>query len=224
MDSVVISLGGSVLLAEDAQKQYVQQFAAVVNELSKSLRLGVVVGGGTVARQYINRGRDLGFSESELDELGIAVTRVNALFLSYVLSGVHARIPESTDIASDSTDNVVVMGGTTPGHSTDLVGAELAEKMQAIRFIIATNVDGVYDKDPNKFSSAKLFETIAIEALLEEYGDSWEAAGKNTVIDGPALRVIKKAKLNTRVVNGFKLDEVKKAILGKDFFGTKILV
>ena len=117
---------------------------------------------------------------------------------------------------------IVIMGGTTPGHSTDMVAAELAEKTKAEMFIIATNVDGVYDKDPNSFSDAVLFEEITIDQLIKDQGTEWNSAGKNTVIDGPALKIIKRSKIQTVVLNGKKLDQLEKAIMKKHFIGTTI--
>ena len=116
------------------------------------------------------------------------------------------------------------MGGTTPGHSTDMVGAELAEKVNADLFIIATNVDGVFDKDPNKYSDAKQLKEVAIDQLIKQFGIDWDSAGKNTAIDGPALGIIKKAKIPTVVVNGKRLDQLEKAITCQSFDGTKIRV
>jgi uridylate kinase len=115
------------------------------------------------------------------------------------------------------------MGGTNPGHSTDMVGAELAEKTNASKFIIATNVDGVYDKDPNIYKDAKQIKKISIKQLIAKYGTEWNTAGKNIVIDGPALGIIDRAKIPTFVLNGKKLDELEKAINNQPFKGTVII-
>jgi len=105
------------------------------------------------------------------------------------------------------------------------VGAELAETVQATRFIIATNVDGIYDKDPNKYTDAKQIIKITVDELIKKYGTAWESAGKNIVIDGPALSIIKRAKLKTYVINGKRLDQLEKAIIdNRSFTGTTILV
>ena len=61
---------------------------------------------------------------------------------------------------------IIIIGGTKPGHSTDYVGAELASKINADKLIIATNVDGVFDKDPNKYKKAKQIREITIDKLI----------------------------------------------------------
>ena len=71
---------------------------------------------------------------------------------------------------------------------------------------------------------AEQFSEIHIDELLKSYGDSWDMAGKNMVIDGPALALIKKESLKSVVVNGLHLDEFERAILGKSFVGTVIKV
>lgn len=103
-----------------------------------------------------------------------------------------------------------------------MVGAELAEKTNSIKYIIATNVDGVYDKDPNIYTDAKQIKNISIDKLINQLGTDWKTAGKNVVIDGPALVIIKRSKIQTLVLNGKKLDELEKAISNKPFNGTII--
>jgi len=104
-----------------------------------------------------------------------------------------------------------------------MVGAEIAEKISADLFVIATNVDGIYDKDPNKYDDAKQLKIVKIDELIENHGTKWESAGKNTVIDGPALEIIKQARLTTYVVNGKRLDQLENAMTSRSFDGTKIL-
>ena len=53
---------------------------------------------------------------------------------------------------------IVVAGGLHPGQSTNGTAALIAEKVKAEQFLNATDVDGVYDKDPNKYKSQKIQE------------------------------------------------------------------
>lgn len=224
MKSIVISIGGSVILSEEADVSFLRKLASLLKKISKQYKIFIIVGGGKIAREYIKLGRELDFDEKTLDSIGIDITRVNAALFTNIISESNKKIPCSTDEAEAMDNPIVVMGGTTPGHSTDMVGAELAEKVGADLFIIATNVDGIYDKDPNKYDDAKQLEKVKIDDLIKNYGTSWESAGKNMVIDGPALEIMKKAKLLTYVVNGKRLDQLENAITGRSFDGTKILV
>ncbi len=224
MKSIVISIGGSVILSEEADVSFLRKLASLLKKISKQYKIFIIVGGGKIARDYIKLGRELDFDEKTLDSIGIDITRANAAIFANIINESNKKIPCSTDEAEAMDDPIVVMGGTTPGHSTDMVGAELAEKVGADLFIIATNVDGIYDKDPNKYDDAEQLEKVKIDDLIKNYGTSWESAGKNMVIDGPALEIMKKAKLLTYVVNGKRLDQLENAITGRSFDGTKILV
>lgn len=224
MKSIVISLGGSVLFADDITSSYMQNLSSLLEEIRHDYKIYVIIGGGSPARLYIQRGRSFGLSETELDDLGILITRVNATLLSKLISCSNTIIPTSPTDAIKMKDDIVIMGGTYPGHSTDFVGAELAITAKADQYIIATNVDGIYDKDPNKFSDAKQIPEISITSLLAKYGSNWDAAGSNVVVDGPALKKISEGNIQTVVVNGKKITEIKNAIYKKPFQGTIIKI
>jgi uridylate kinase len=224
MNSVVVSVGGSVVLSDEANVDFLKRLAALLKKVGKQYRLFVIVGGGTIARRYIQLGRELGFDEDTLDLIGIDVTRVNARIIANLLGVSNKEIPRTTDEALSLDFPIVVMGGTDPKHSTDTVGAELAEKTHAIRFVNATNVDGIYDKDPKKYKDAKQLKEVTIDHLIAQYGTKWGAAGKNIFMDEPALEIIKRARIPTIVVNGKRLDQLEKAIVGQPFDGTTILV
>jgi len=224
MKSIVISLGGSVFLSEDINQQFFHELVSLLQHSSNTRKIYVVIGGGSPARQYISRGRSLQFSESDLDEIGILITRVNATFLSKLCKDSNKKIPTTISKAINIKKSLVIMGGTTPGHSTDFVGAELAKQVQAERYIIATNVDGIFDKDPHKHSDAIHIPQISVGDLLDTYGSSWETAGKNMVVDGPALQMIHDGNIPTVVLNGKNLDQLRNAIENKPFRGTRITV
>ncbi|DAC72437.1 MAG TPA: UMP kinase [Thermoplasmata archaeon] len=224
MKTVVVSIGGSVVLSDEADSSFLQKLTTLFKKISEEYKLFVIVGGGSIARRYIQLGRQLGFDEDTLDLLGIDVTRVNARIITNLLGISNKEIPHTTSEALKLNLPIVVMGGTDPKHSTDLVGAEIAEKTRAVRFVNATNVDGIYDKDPKKFRDAKQLKEVTIDSLIAQYGTTWGAAGKNIFMDEPALAIIKRAKLTTYIVNGKRLDQLEKALTGQPFDGTTILV
>lgn len=222
MESIVIGLGGSVILSEDITASYFKNLTNLLKELAKNYKIYLVIGGGKTARTYIKLGRELNLDEETLDQIGIEITRLNAKLIANIIGISNKYIPQTTDQAINVKKQVVVMGGTTPGHSTDMVGAELAEKINASKYIIATNVDGVYDKDPNKYKDAVKLKEISIKQLIEKYSTKWDSAGQNIVIDGPALEIIERSCIPTFVLNGKKLEELKKAITNQTFNGTII--
>lgn len=224
MQTIVVSIGGSVVLSDEANALFLKKLTTLFKKISKKYKLYVIVGGGNVARRYIQLGRELGFDEDILDLIGIDITRVNAQIITNLLGISNKDIPHKTSEAMKLNFPIVVMGGTDPKHSTDLVGAELAEKTHAVRFVNATNVDGIYDKDPNKYRDARQLKEVSIDSLIARYGTTWGVAGKNIFIDEPALVIIKRSKITTYIVNGTRLDQLEKAIIGQSFNGTKIIV
>jgi uridylate kinase len=224
MKTIVVSIGGSVVLSDEADALFLKKLTTLFKKISKEYKLYVIVGGGNIARRYIQLGRKLGFDEDTLDLIGIDITRVNARIITNLLGISNKEIPHITNEAMKLNRPIVVMGGTDPKHSTDLVGAELAEITHAIRFVNATNVDGIYDKDPNKYKDARQLKEVTIDSLITKYGTTWRAAGKNIFMDEPALEIIKRAKITTYIVNGKRLNQLEKALIGQSFDGTKILV
>jgi len=224
MEKIVVSLGGSVILSDEADVHFFKKLVDLLKRLSKKYKIYIVMGGGKTARNYIKLGRELNLDEETLDEIGIDITRINAKLFTELIVTSNKKIPFTTDDAKNAKEPIVIMGGTTPGHSTDMVGAELAKKTDAIRYIIATNVDGIYDKDPNKYPDAKQLRDVSIKQLIDEYGTDWKSAGANVVVDGPALKIINEEKIPTFVVNGKRLDQLEKAIENQSFDGTKIKI
>ncbi len=221
MSNVVIALGGS-LIDVNSGERFLQLFSDAISRASKDYKLFIVVGGGQTARKYIRLGRKLKIEEERLDELGISATRLNALLITSTIEKANRVIPISTSEAAKLNSDVVIMGGTSPGHSTDMVAAELAHKTNARRLIIATDVDGIYDKDPKKYNDTKMFYEIYVDELIERYGTDWKKAGENVVIDGPALDIIRNLKSDVFVLNGKNIGNLINAVYGRNFIGTKI--
>ena len=126
MQTIVLSLGGSVILSEDINDGFLRKISSLLTKLSHYYKIFIVAGGGNVARRYIKLGRELGLDEKKLDEIGIAITRVNAKLLATIIDRADKRIPNTTDEAKRINESIVIMGGTTPGHSTDMVATEIA--------------------------------------------------------------------------------------------------
>ena len=225
MDVVVVSLGGSVLVPGDGDSEYIKTLSTILKELSESIRLFIVCGGGRIARYYINTGRAVGLTESQLDELGIAATRMNASLLIAALGDcAHPRPALNVDEAHKAHEDysIVVMGGTEPGHTTDAVSAMLAENVKAARLVNATNVDGVYDSDPKKNPNAKKFDSMTYGQLQGLSAEGHDMAGPNVIFDPKGLGIIAQNKIPLLVCNGRNLKALKDAILGNDFEGTTV--
>ena len=216
---VVISLGGSILPPEDIN--FIKNVSSLLKKASKDMTLYIVTGGGKFARIYINAARYFTQNEKKLDRIGILATKMNALLLATALD-LPYQTPSSIDKAVKAT-NSIVMGGTIPGQSTDAVGATLAFQLNADKFIIATDVNGVYTNDPKTHHDAKKYETLHIDNLIKICNKKWHA-GLNVIIDKKACKIIKKGNIKTIVLNGKDLKSLENALYGKKFDGTIIEV
>jgi uridylate kinase len=231
-ETVVLSVGGSILVKDmNIDNRYLQSLSALLRELSTEYKIYIVVGGGSIAREYIAAARSLGgASEVVLDDIGIDVTRLNAKLLIAALRGtehgedIYPLPAKTTDEAfiAGKTYSIVVSGGISPGYSTDAVSAMLAERVGADRLIIATSVDGVYTSDPRKSASAKKLDRLTHAQLIDITLKSEMTAGAACVIDPLASKLLARSNITTLVLHGRDLDALRNAVCGERFKGTVI--
>lgn len=221
---IVVAIGGSILLKEYDSTKF-QEYSEILKSLSKDHELFIVVGGGKPAREYIGMARDLGAGEAQCDDIGIEVTRINArILLSALGDYAYQRIPHNFQEAAEFSayGKIIVMGGTEPAHSTDAVSAILAEYVNADKLINLTSVDGMFDKDPNKYDDAELIKEITADQMIEVISGKDTKAGTYEIFDMTAIQMIKRSSLETIIANGFEPENLIKAIEGEDI-GTRIV-
>lgn len=224
MKTVVISLGGSILIPA-LEKNKIKEYVPVLEEIAEHHRLFVVVGGGGEARRYITVARTLGIDEGTSDEIGILVTRLNANLLIAALGDrAYPKVAENHAEAKKFAESgkIVVMGGITPGQTTDAVAAVLAERVGASVFINVTSVDGIYSADPKKDKKARRFDTLTPKQLLDIVGKAGLGAGSNIVLDIVAARVVERSHLPLVVLDGREPQNLSRAILTGKFTGTVV--
>jgi uridylate kinase len=224
---VVVSIGGSVLLTGDRDREYLASLADLLGRLGRRFPLAVTTGGGRTARDYIRLGRALGLTEVELDELGIEVTRLHAHLLAARIGPPAPSHPPETiraTVAALRAGSPVVLGGTEPGHTTDGVASLLAVRLRAARVVNATDVDGVYDRDPRTAPDARRREQIRWPEFrsMVERGATGEA-GQNFLFDRLGADLLSRAAIPLAVVAGRDLANLEKAVLGRPFAGTMVV-
>ena len=198
---IVIKMSGSLFGIEDTKT--LKQFAALFARVSKICQPIIIAGGGKIARHYITHARSSGADESTLDELGIEVSRLNAKLLIYALQDkAYPHPPVNLKEVASAVDSglIVVTGGLHPGQSTNATAALIAEKVRAASFFNATDVDGVYDSDPNKNKNAKKFKKITLKKLRSMLVHKDSIAGGYDLMDIVALKVIERSKIKTRIL------------------------
>jgi uridylate kinase len=222
---IVVSIGGSVL-APDLSADRVAAYASALESIDEAGHdLGVVVGGGSTAREYIGTARELGANEIELDQLGIAATRLNARLLIGALDDRAAPTPPEryeTAWAAMHRGDVPVMGGTEAGHTTDAVATALAEYVEADLLVYATNVAGVYDADPAEDPDATRYERLTADELVALVGQQDLEAGINAPVDLLAAKLLQRAGVCAVVIDGTDPEAVPRAVRG-DHDGTDVV-
>ncbi len=164
---------------------------AAVSALAESLggarasgvQIGVVVGGGNMLRGRSDRWE--GMERTTVDQMGMLATCINVLALrealhaidipATVFSAIDVRSvldPYSTAAANaalERGDVVLFAGGTgNPFFSTDSAAALRSCELKADALLKGTRVDGVYDEDPERSSTATRFESIRYQDVIEK--------------------------------------------------------
>ncbi|ERI92902.1 UMP kinase [Clostridiales bacterium oral taxon 876 str. F0540] len=159
-----------------------QRIAEEIKEISDmGIEIGAVVGGGNIWRGRSGEGMD----RTTADYMGMLATCINALALQDSLEniGVNTRVQtaiEMREVAEPfirrramrhlEKGRVVIFAAGTgnPYFSTDTTAALRAAEIEADAILLAKKVDGVYDKDPNKYSDAKKYDKLTYIQVLEQ--------------------------------------------------------
>lgn len=184
-----------------------------------------MVGGGTVARQYIDAGREIrgrALSNSDIDWLGIHATRLNAQFVRTIFQDIaDPRVIKHYEIILKIEAPVAIAAGWKPGWSTDYDAVTLCQDYGVQTVINLTNIDKVYDKDPQKHPNTKPMVDISWAKYRAMAGNKW-IPGMNLPFDPIASQLAQELGITVKILNGRKLDNLAKALDGKPFLGSMI--
>lgn len=223
---IVISLGGSLIYPKEQDTEYVQRFVDLIKSKldTGEFKFAVITGGGCLARKMQEelKSAHADVITKELDNVGIAATRANAVYVRNVFGGI-----AEADIFLDPTNlaltgkPVLVGGGWKPGHSSDGSAVGLAETLGAKCVINLSNIDYVYTADPRTNPDAEKIEKsnwIDFRKLLPE---EWHP-GSSAPFDPVAAQMAEELGLEVVIMNGKNLENLERYIDGKEFIGTVI--
>ena len=225
MDTIVMSVGGSIFNPDEFNYDFIKNFKKVLSELSKSKKIVVVCGGGKTARNYITPLKMAGVQDKNCELIGIGITRMNArLFINFFGEIASQHVPASMKEVKNllTKSNIVFTGGLrfVPDSTSDGTAAGLANYFKT-DFINITNVKGLYTKDPNKFKDAKFISKISFNDFNEIASKIKYQPGQHFVLDQNAAKIIKQHKIKTYII-GPDLENFKNLVKGKKFTGTLI--
>lgn len=225
---VVIKIGGSLLFKHGGHLHLsrFKEYARVIRKLvDQDHKLVIVIGGGTLARKLVNDGEKLGSDREALDRLGIAATWINAQVMISALGEIahHHPIMKIEDLSNWwEQEKVLVVGGLQPGQSTNAVAASIAELKEGTILVNVTNVDGVYDRVPKFFSSAKLLPEVTVSELRQILAPLSSEPGTYPLFDKRALDIIERAGIEVWFVNGKDPKNILRAVENQEV-GTRLV-
>jgi len=214
---ILLKLSGEVLAGKEGKGlnfDTVTEICQIIKECTElGVQIGLVVGGGNFWR-----GRSSGeMDRVRADQMGMLATTINSLALCDTLEQLEVKatvmtslvMPQVADIFTkrEAVKNleegkVVIFGCGTgnPFFSTDTTAALRAAEIEAEIIFKATNVDGVYDKDPNKFADAVKYDKLTHSEVLSK---------ELKVMDSTAASLCRDNKISILV---FNLDDPKNIV------------
>jgi len=189
MKRIILKLSGEALAYPDSKGIDFQKVNKIALEIKKlydlgNIQLGIIVGGGNIWRG--KDAEELGIDRSSADYMGMLATILNALAVQAALEklGLDTRAMTSLSIPAVAEpyirrkaisnlekNRIVIFGGGTglPFFSTDSTASLRGAELGADIILMAKNgVDGVYDKDPNKYPDAKRYDKLTYEEVIEK--------------------------------------------------------
>ena len=196
--------------------------AKQIHEVSKlGLEVIIVVGGGNIWRYRDTK--DSGIERTASDAMGMLATIMNSVALQSALEslGAETRVLSAVDVPQlaepfikrtaerhiEKNRIVICSGGTgNPYFTTDSAAALRALELGCDVLLKATNVDGVYDKDPRKSDDAKMYDELTYTEAMDKH---------LAVMDQAAFSLCEEQKLPIVVFDFFKNGNLRDAAAGK---------
>ncbi|AFM26616.1 UMP kinase [Desulfomonile tiedjei] len=183
--------------------------------------LGIVIGGGNILRG--REAASVGVPPLAADHMGMIATVLNGLALRWALEelSVKSRVmcafpvghfveEADSEQAKDylSKGFVVIFSGGTgnPCFTTDSAAALRAVEIDADVVIKATQVNGVYDKDPHVYPDAELYEYVTVEEALEK---------RLGIMDAAAIEILGRKRIPTIVLSLHENGNIQRALAGE---------
>ncbi len=185
---VLVKFSGEALAGEAGfgiDTKLLKFIAEEVKELAENdIEVGIVVGGGNIIRG-VTASEDGIIKRTSGDYMGMLGTVINAVALQEALeyTGMYARVQSAIKMEQIAETFIVrrakrhlekgrivifAAGTGNPFFTTDTAATLRAVEIDADMIIKATKVDGVYDRDPNKFPDAVKYDTLTYEQALDD--------------------------------------------------------
>ena len=222
---ILLKLSGEALMGKSKYGIDPVKLTDYSNEINEIIKLGievaVVIGGGNIYRGIQAEGA--GFDRVQGDFMGMLATIINGMALQSALEKIDIQTRLLTAIKMEQIAEpyirrkairhlekarVVIFGGGTgnPYFTTDTAATLRAIEIEADVILKGTRVDGIYNADPEKEKSAKMYNSISFDEVYKK---------DLKVMDMTAFTLCKENNLPIRVFNINQYGNLKKACIGE---------
>lgn len=229
---VLLKLSGEALMGEQEfgiSSDVINSYARQIKEIVElGVEVSIVIGGGNIFRGI--SGATQGVDRVTGDHMGMLATVINSLALQNAIEklGVPTRVQTAIEMPKIAEPfikrkaqrhlekgRVVIFGAGTgnPYFTTDTAAALRAIEMNTEAVLKATKVDGIYDKDPVKYSDAVKYDRVTYTEVLNK---------DLKVMDATAISLCRENKLPIVVFDSLTEGNIKKVIMGENI-GTVIV-
>jgi uridylate kinase len=228
---VLLKLSGEALMGEQGygiDPQVVQFLADEIKDVVKGIQLSLVIGGGNIFRGVAASAQ--GMDRVAGDQMGMLATLINAVALQDALEkkGIDTRLLSAIEVRNiaelfirrralrhlEKGRVVIFAAGTgNPYFSTDTAAALRAMEVHAEIIMKATKVDGIYDRDPKKYSDAKKLDDLTYMEVLNRQLQVMDSTAISLCMDNrmPIVVFNLKTKGNIRrIIFGEKIGSIVK--------------
>jgi len=223
-ETIVISLGGSLIVPEDIDVEFLKDFKKLILEhVANGKKFVIIAGGGKTNKKYNEAVKKLTDpSNEDLDWIGIASLKLNAELVR-VMFAEWANIKVVDNLSKDFyfEKSIIIGSAFEPGKSSDWDAIEAAKTVGAKKIINLSNTDYVFDSDPKVNLNAKKIENISWAEYRAFIPKEWNPR-MNTPFDPIASRIAEEGKITVITMNGKPIDNLAKCLSGEKFVGTVI--
>ena len=231
---VLVKFSGEALAGSSGfgiEPEVIKYIAGEIKSLAiAGVETGIVIGGGNIIRG-VSASQGGIIKRTSGDHMGMLATVINAIALKEALEHFGLNVRVQSAIKMEAICETFIMGrairhlqkgravifaaGTgNPFFTTDTAATLRAVEIEANMIVKATKVNGVYDKDPNKFEGAKLLSTLSYDDALRD---------DIKVMDDTSIALAKDNKLPIVVCNMFEPGNLAKIIVDGDLSGCSIV-
>jgi len=223
--TLIFSLGGSLIVPNDViSVNFLRKFRELILKLlRKGQRIVLIIGGGGTNRKYNAAAKKITkIKDLDLDWLGIATTKLNAEFIRCIFGNyAYPKVLDDPNTKVNSKYKLIIASGWKPGCSSDKDAVLWAKNLKAEAILNLSDIDFVYDKDPDKYPNAKPLRTVSWIDFIKIVGRKWSPR-KSAPFGPPASLLAQKLGLKVVILNGKNIKNLENYLNTKKFKGTII--